>query len=179
MTRRNIIIGSIAAVVLILTGFLIWGGSDDSASNNSTDGSSQISDSENPAENTETGPQNPVDEFGNPDIKQNPDLTPVPVDPENPRDVTITRSNVNNGVLTVAAIVDGALIDDQCTLNMNNSGGQNVSFTNGVVYQSSYYSCQNFQISQSDLPTGGEWTLQIVINGQASLGASDERTITF
>ncbi|MDX1765539.1 MAG: hypothetical protein R3313_01150 [Candidatus Saccharimonadales bacterium] len=180
MNRRTIIIISAVAVLATLVLFLIFRDNSPSAevANEGQDQSTETSlPSDEQISNEDQTPQ--ADETPVPDFKKPPsdDDDPDPPSNDGSRTVTITRATVSGDNLTVAAIVDGAESDDTCTLVMAKNGYSDQSFTNPVVFQSSYYSCKNFQIDTNKLPTKGEWSIFIQING-GSQGESDAQTVS-
>ena len=122
-----------------------------------------------------TDSQDSAASIGEPSVKQ---LTTNPTPTEDTKSITITRATVKNNTLTVAAIVNNATALDICTLVISKNGQAEVKLSKPVVYQTSYYSCQNFVYDTTQLPTNGNWQVKVIINDDPLEGQSDVQEIT-
>jgi hypothetical protein len=120
-----------------------------------------------PVNTIDYSPATTTDNANNDQIKQN-SLNSAPQ--TKPLSVTITRAmqDINTKSLIVRALVDGATTGN-CTLELRqNSGPAELSEQVALTQQNNVFTCNGFDIPQSELPGFGEWTIKITVNGGAN-----------
>ena len=88
----------------------------------------------------------------------------------------ITRAEVSGGFIRVAAIFSSPS-DGNCRLVMSN-GENTLERTARVVVGSTYYSCDGFRLSASDMPEKGEWSLYVLHENSGKTAKSEVKTIS-
>ena len=88
----------------------------------------------------------------------------------------ITRAEVSNGFVRVSAIFSSSS-SGTCVLEMKKTGQPSLTKSANIIVGPSYYLCDGFRFSSSELSTNGEWiaTVTHVSNGRSS--SSDAKTV--
>lgn len=93
--------------------------------------------------------------------------------PEKPQ---ITRAEQTaNGSIRIAATLSNASTGD-CLLTLS-QGAQTIKKTASIIVGPSYYTCDGFLVSRSELPSGGEWQATVYHERDGASTASDTKVI--
>jgi hypothetical protein len=124
-----------------------------------------------PVNTVDYSPATANDNANNDQIKQN-SLNDTPQ--VRPLTVTITRAtqDPSSKTLIIRALVDGTT-SGSCTLELSRGSGAELTKQASVIQQNNTYTCGGFNISQSELPGVGEWTVKLsVSNGSTTASAN-------
>lgn len=86
--------------------------------------------------------------------------------------ITSTSQDANS--VYVRAIVDGVK-DGNCTLKMQHKGDSDIIRTAPVAPVTSYYACQGFNISKSEIKTKGEWSVVVQFSNSQGSGQAEDK----
>lgn len=106
----------------------------------------------------------------------NPQGKPEPSQPTTPVSATITQALQDNATVTIRALVNGTN-NGTCQLTLSQSGQTSITRSAAVGVQANYAICQGFDLPTSDFPTGGNWTLSLVIQTSSGVSSPAQRDI--
>jgi flagellar basal body-associated protein FliL len=87
--------------------------------------------------------------------------------------ITITQISQNQSQFTIRALVSG-ITNGKCTLRLTKSN-QTITKEANINLGSSYYYCNGYVISKSELTQKGEWELTIYAEGEGKSGAITQK----
>lgn len=159
MVSKQILIASIAVAVVLAGGSYYWW---QSRNNNqpeiiATDASEVIAD---PTEAAKTQAAKPSEEDS-------------PAASENSGSVIVSSVNQDASTVSIRTLVEG-YSSGTCTLTLTRAGQTDIQRTADVVFAPpSYYACNGFNISKSDIPAKGAWKIKIVVSSDNKSAESE------
>lgn len=120
-----------------------------------------------PVDKIDYSPATPADNANNDQVKQ--DSLKATPNPSN-LGVTITRATQlpDSKALAVRALIEGTT-SGTCTLELSQNGSIGLSKQAAISQQNNIFTCNGFDIPQSDLPGVGEWTAKITVNNGTNM----------
>lgn len=95
------------------------------------------------------------------------------IPPEKP---AITRAEQSGDYIRISAIFT-KISTGTCALTLEKVGSSTISKSASIIVGPSYYTCNGFKVSRTELPSSGEWTAKITHQLDSKTTVSDTKTI--